>query len=98
MATRRGGFVGLGTNWNTILAERLSLIQVDAGQRPDLSVVDAATAVVDALHTRRRSLRGELRKLGNALGDLGWPLDQLNSWLEALASLTKRSHRGELRS
>ena len=31
--------------------------------------------VVEALHTRRRGLRGDLRRLGNTLGDLGWPLD-----------------------
>jgi hypothetical protein len=90
--------IGLGTNWQTILDEWLSLIKIDAGQQLDLSIVDAATAVVDALHTRRRGLRGALRKLGNTLGDLGWPLDQLNAWLEALSSLTKRSHRAELRS
>ena len=97
MAARRGALLGFGTNWHTILDEWLSLIQTDAGQQLDLSLVDAATAVVDALHTRRRGLRGELRKLGNTLGDLGWPLDQLNDWLEALSSLTKRSHRAELR-
>ena len=98
MGRSRGRVVGLGTNWQTILDEWLSLIQIDAGQQLDLSIVDAATAVVDALHTRRRGLRGALRKLGNTLGDLGWPLDQLNAWLEALSSLTKRSHRAELRS
>jgi hypothetical protein len=98
MGTRRGRLVGLGTNWHTILDEWLSLIQIDAGKQLDLSIVDAATAVVDALHTRRRGLRGELRRLGNTLGDLGWPLDELNAWLEALSSLTKRSHRAELRS
>ena len=98
MGRSRGRVVGLGTNWQTILDEWVSLIQIDAGQQLDLSIVDAATAVVDALHTRRRGLRGALRKLGNTLGDLGWPLDQLNAWLEALSSLTKRSHRAELRS
>ena len=98
MGRSRGRVVGLGTNWQTILDEWLSLIQIDAGQQLDLSIVDAATAVVEALHTRRRGLRGALRKLGNTLGDLGWPLDQLNAWLEALSSLTKRSHRAELRS
>ena len=98
MGTRRGRLVGLGTKWHTILDEWLSLIQIDAGKQLDLSIVDAATGVVDALHTRRRGLRGELRRLGNTLGDLGWPLDELNAWLEALSSLTKRSHRAELRS
>jgi citrate lyase beta subunit len=36
--------------------------------------------------------------MGNTLGDLGWPLEQLNAWLEALSTLTKRSHRAELQS
>ena len=98
MGRSRGRVVGFGTNRQTILDEWLSLIQIDAGQQLDLSIVDAATAVVDALHTRQRGLRGALRKLGNTLGDLGWPLDQLYAWLEALSSLTKRSHRAELRS
>lgn len=98
MGRSRGRLIGLGTDWTTILDEWLSLIQTDSGQQLELSIVDAATAVVDALRTRQRGLRCALRKLGNTLGDLGWPLDQLNAWLEALSSLTKRSHRAELRS
>ena len=42
---------------------------------------------------QRRGLRGALRRLGNTLGDLGWPLEQLNTWLDALSTLTKRSHQ-----
>ena len=98
MGRSRGRLIGLGTSRQTILDEWLSLIQIDAGQQLDLGIVDAATHVVDALHTRQRGLRGALRKLGNTLGEQGWPLDQLSAWLEALSSLTKRSHRAELRS
>jgi hypothetical protein len=98
MGSSRRRLGGIGTDWQTVLDEWLSLIQIEAGQQLDLSIVDAASRVVDALHTRRRGLRGALRRLGNTLGDLGWPLEQLNAWLEALSTLTKRSHRAELRS
>ncbi|MEP7202910.1 MAG: hypothetical protein ABI894_09890 [Ilumatobacteraceae bacterium] len=73
------------------------MIQLESGEQLDLSVVDAATGVVEALH-ERRGLRGALRRLGNTLGDLGWPLEQLNSWLETLTTLTKRSQGTELSS
>lgn len=86
------------TDWRTILDEWLGLIQIDAGQQLDLSIVDAAADVVETLHTRHRGLRGALRRLGNTLGDLGWPLEQLNTWIAALSTLTSRSHRSELRS
>ena len=94
----RGRLVGHGTNWHTILDEWLSLIEIDAGKQLDLSIVDAAAEVVEPCTPRRRGLRGALRRLGNTLGDLGWPLEQLNAWLAALSTLTKRSHRAELRS
>ena len=68
----------------TTLDEWLAVIQIDAGQQLDLSIVDAAADVVETLHSRRRGLRGALRRLGNTLGDLGWPLEQLNTWLDAL--------------
>lgn len=98
MGSSRRRLVGRSTDWQTILDEWLGLIQTDAGHQLDLSIVDSATAVVDALHTHRRGLRGALRRLGNTLGDLGWRLERLNPWLEALSSLTNRSQRAELRS
>ena len=98
MGRSGGRRIGLGTDWTSILDEWLSMIQIDAGQQLDLSIVDAATGVVEALHTRQRGLRGALRRFGNTLGDLGWPLEQLNNWLEALSTLTGRSQRADLRS
>jgi hypothetical protein len=98
MGSSRNRLVGIGTDWQAVLDEWLSLIQIDPDQQFDLSIVDAATAVIEALHTRRHGLRGALRRLGSTLGELGWPLEQLNAWLEALGSLTSRSHRSELRS
>ncbi|MEY2583510.1 MAG: hypothetical protein QOE09_3359 [Ilumatobacteraceae bacterium] len=98
MGRSRGRPIGIRTEWQTVLDEWLSLIELDAGQQLDLSIVDAATQVLEALHTGRRGLRGALRGLGNTLGELGWPLEQLNSWLHGLSNLTKRSHRTELRS
>jgi hypothetical protein len=96
---RPGGYrVRIGTDRRTILDQWLSLIQIDTGEQLDLGIVDAATGVVEALQVRRRGLRGALRRLGNTLGDLGWPLEQLHAWLETLSTLTKRSHRAELRS
>ncbi len=86
------------TDRRTILDEWLGLIQIDAGQQLDLSLVDAAADVVEALHTRDRGLRGSLRRLGNKFGDLGWPLELLNASIAALSTLTSRSHRNELRS
>ncbi|MEO7371739.1 MAG: hypothetical protein ABIZ69_12790 [Ilumatobacteraceae bacterium] len=98
MQGSRGRRVRFGTDWHTILDEWLALIQIDAGQQLDLGIVDAATAVVVALHTRERGLRGALRRLGNTLGDLGWPLEQLNLWIGALSTLTTRSRRADLRN
>jgi len=98
MGRTRGRGVGSGAGWQAVLDEWLSFIRVDAGQQLDLSIVDAATGVVEALYVHRRGLRGALRRLGNSLGDLGWPLEQLNAWLDALSTLTKKSHRAELRS
>jgi hypothetical protein len=86
------------TDWQTILDEWLGMIRLDAGRQLDLSVLDAATDVVETLHTRHRGLRGSLRRLGNTLGDLGWPLEQLNDWIASLSTLTNRSLRRELRS
>ncbi len=88
----------IGTDWRTILDDWLAAIQIDAGQQLDLSIVDAATSVVETLHSRRRGLRGSLRRLGHTLGDLGWPLERLNVWISELATLTTRSRRAELRS
>ena len=86
------------SDWPTILDEWLAVIQIDAGQPLDLSVVDAAADVVETLHTRSRGLRGALRRLGNTLGDLGWPLEQSNNWMCTLSMLTSRSRRTQLRS
>jgi hypothetical protein len=95
---RSGGYrVRIGTDRRTTLDQWLSLIPSVPGHQLDLSIVDAATAVVEALQNRR-GLRVALRRLGNALGDLGWPLEQIHPWLEALSSSTKRSRRAELRS
>src|SRR3954464_8802726 len=98
MASSRGRGAGTTGEWQTVLDEWLSRIRVDAGEQLDLSIVDAATGVVEALYVQRRGLRGALRRLGNSLGDLGWPLEQLNAWLEGLSSLTKRASRAELRT
>jgi hypothetical protein len=98
MRRSRGRLVSIGTDWRAVLDDWLAAIQVDAGEQLDLSIVDAASNVVEALHKRRRGLRGTLRRLGNTLGDLGWPLEQLNVWITELATLTPRSRRAELRS
>src|SRR6187397_1951159 len=98
MGRTRGRGAGSDAGGQAVLDQWLSLIRVDAGQQLDLSIVDAATGVVESLYVQRRGLRGALRRLGNALGDLGWPLEQLNTWLEALSILTRKSHRAELRS
>ena len=98
MGRYRGLFHGIGSDWQNVLDDWLSLMVPDSGQQLDLSIIDAATEVVETLRTRRRGLRGSLRRLGNTLGDLGWQLDQLNDWLYALSNLTKGSRRAELRS
>jgi hypothetical protein len=94
----RALFYGINSDWQNVLDDWLSLMVPDSGQQLDLSIIDAATEVVETLRTRRRGLRGSLRRLGNTLGDLGWQLEQLNDWLYALSSLTKGSRRAELRS
>ena len=86
------------TDWHTVLDRWLALIEVEADQPLDLGIVDAAAEVVETLHFRRRGLRGALRRFGNILGELGWPLDHLTGWLAALSTLTSRSRRIELRS
>ena len=86
------------TDWHTVLDRWLTLIETEADQHLDLGIVDAAAEVVETLHKRRRGLRGALRRFGNVLGELGWPLEQLSAWLAALSTLTSRSRRVELRS
>jgi hypothetical protein len=86
------------TDWHTVLDQWLSLIEVEADQTLDLRIVDAAAEVVETLHLRKRGLRGALRRFGNVLGELGWPLEHLTAWLAALSTLTSRSRRVELRS
>jgi hypothetical protein len=88
----------MSRDWQNVLDDWLSLIVMDEGQQLDLAVVDAASEVIDALRTRMRGLRGALRRLGNVLGDLGWPVEHVNTWVYALSHLTKRSHRAQLRS
>jgi hypothetical protein len=88
--------LGIGAEWRSVADRWLSSIETDAGQQLELDIVDAATTVVQALHTGRPALRGAMRRLGNTLGDLGWPLEQLNTWLDALSAMTKRSRRAEL--
>ncbi len=95
MRRARGRVVSIGTDRRTTLDDWLASIRTDAGQQLDLSIVDAATRVVEALHCRR-GLRGSLRRLGNTLGDLGWPLEKLNGWISELSTLTTRSRRAEL--
>src|SRR3954470_21250870 len=90
--------VSASAQWQVVLDEWLSLIRIDAGEQLDLSIVDAATGVVEALYVQRRGLRGALRRLGNSLGDLGGPLEQMNTSPQPLSSLTKRSYRAELRT
>jgi hypothetical protein len=95
MRSRRGYQVGIGNKSQTPLGAWLDVIQFDAGQQLDLGIIDAATEVVDALYAQR-GLRGALRRLGNTMGDVGWPLEQLNTWIHELSILTKRSLRKEL--
>ncbi len=86
------------TDWHTVLDRWLALIEIEADQQLDLGIVDAAAEVVETLHLRRRGLRGALRRFGNTLGELGWPLEHVSAWLAALSTLTSRSRRVELRS
>ena len=86
------------TDWQTVLDKWLSLIEIEADQQLDLRIIDAAAEVVETLHRRRHGLRGALRRFGNTLGELGWPLEHLTPWVAALSSLTSRSRRRELRS
>jgi GGDEF domain-containing protein len=96
---RCGGYqAAIGKKRQTTLDAWLAVMQVDAAQQLDLSIMDAAAEVVETLHTRRRGLRGSLRRMGNAMGDLGWPLEQLNVWIAELSLMSSRSHRAELRS
>lgn len=90
--------VTITTDWVTVLDEWLTLVHIEADQQLDPAILDAAADVVETLHSRRRGLRGSLRRLGNALGELGWPLEQVSGWLAALSSLTNRSRRNQLRS
>jgi hypothetical protein len=98
MRRSRGRLVSIGTDWRNVLDQWLAAIRTDAGEQLDLAIVDATANVVETLHNRRRGLRGALRRLGNTLGDLGWPLEHLNVWIAELAVLTTRSRRAELRS
>ena len=96
---RPGGYQArIGNKRQTTLDAWLAIMQFDAGQQLDLSILDAAAEVVETLYTRRRGLRGSLRRMGNAVGDLGWPLEQLNTWIAELSILSSRSPRAELRS
>ena len=62
---RSGGYQArIGNKRQTTLDAWLAVIQFDAGQQLDLSILDAAAEVVETLHTRRRGLRGSLRRMG----------------------------------
>jgi hypothetical protein len=95
MASRR---LTITTDWVTVLDQWLTLVHIEADQQLDPAILDAASDVVETLHVRRRGLRGSLRRLGNALGELAWPLEELHAWIAALASLTSRGRRNQLRS
>jgi hypothetical protein len=86
------------SDWRTILDEWLAIVPIDSAQGLDLTIVDAAAHVVETLHTGKRGLRCALRRLGNTFGDLGWPLEQLNTWIVALSTVIRRSNRNELYS
>lgn len=79
-----------------VLEKWLAAVEYDAGQQLDLTVLDAASDLVEALYSRRRGLRRALRRLGSAIGDQGWSLAQLNTWIAQLSPLTTRSRRAEL--
>jgi hypothetical protein len=98
MTVPRNRLITMRTDWASVLDSWLEMMQIDAGQQLDLSIIDAAEDVVETLHTRQRGLRGALRRLGNTLGDQGWPLEQLNAWITGLATLVKRSYRSDLQS
>jgi hypothetical protein len=98
MRRSRGYLVGIGNKPQAIREAWLEVIQFDAGQQLDLSIIDAATEVVDTLYGHGRGLRGALRRMGNTMGDLGWPLEQLNTWIAELTILTTRSRRAKLTS
>jgi hypothetical protein len=95
MASRR---LTVTTDWITALDQWLTLVQIEADQQLDPMIIDAASEVVETLHVRRRGLRGSLRRLGNVLGEQAWPLEELHAWIAALAALTNRSRRKQLRS
>lgn len=98
MARSPGREDGRSNKRQTALEEWLAVIQFDADQRLDLTIVDAAAEVVETLHTHHRGLRGALRRLGNTVGDLGWPLERLNTWIAELSTMSGRSQRNELRA
>ncbi|MEY2400830.1 MAG: hypothetical protein QOJ08_941 [Ilumatobacteraceae bacterium] len=98
MARSDGYQVRTGDKHQKVLDQWLAVIQSDVGQQLDLHLNDAAADVVETLHNRRRGLRGALRRMGNTVGDLGWPLEQLNTWIAELATATTRSQRAELRT
>lgn len=96
MRRPRGFQVSIDRKVQVVLDAWLAVIQSDAGGQLDLCITDAATEVVETLCSNRRGLRGSLRRMGNTMGDLGWPLEQLNTWIAELSLLTDRSHRAEL--
>jgi GGDEF domain-containing protein len=95
---RSGGYQVRIGNQQAVLEKWLAAIQFHAEQQVELSVLDAAADVVEKLYSHRRGLRGSLRRLGNTVGDLGWPLEQLNTWIVQLSYLTTRSRRADLRT
>lgn len=96
MRRPRGYQGNIGKTPQDVLSAWLEVIELDAARQLDLSIVDAATEVVETLCTRRRGLRCTLRRMGNTMGDLGWPLEQLNTWIAELSLLITRAQRAEL--
>jgi GGDEF domain-containing protein len=97
MRSSPGYQVRIGNRRQTVLDQWLAIIQLDVGDQLELSVLDAAGDLIDTLHTGR-GVRGALRRMGNTIGDLGWPLEHLNTWIVELSMLTSRAQRTELRS
>lgn len=63
----------------------------------DRRVAEAATDVVETLHSRPNALPAALRRFGFELGSDGWPIGEVTGAVERLWPLTPRRHRRLLR-
>jgi len=63
----------------------------------DRRVVEAATDVVETLHSRPTGVPAALRRFGFELGSDGWPISEVTGAVERLGPLTPRRHRKMLR-